>query len=108
MANYILASYRERCVGKLWAHRFVKRTPELKTHFSRSYDFQRALCKDPRLIEDWFQIVANMKAKHGIQDCDIWNFDETDFMMGVICSCMVVTRSDQKSRGKKVQPGNRE
>jgi hypothetical protein len=29
-------------------------------------------------------------------------------MMGVICSRMVVTRSDRRGRGKAVQPGNRE
>ena len=108
MANYILASRGKRRVGKLWSHRFVERTPELKTRFSRSYDFQRALCEDTKLIEDWFRLVTNMKAKYGIQDCDTWNFDETGFMMGIICGCMVVTRSDRKGRGKKVQPGNRE
>jgi hypothetical protein len=108
MANYILTSRGKRRVGKLWAHRFVKRTPELKTRFSRSYDFQRALCEDPKLIEDWFQLVTNMKTKYGIQDCDIWNFDETGFMMGIICGCMVITRSDRKGKAKKIQPGNRE
>ena len=91
MANHILASRQNRRVGKLWAHRFVKRRLELKTRFSRSYDFQRALCEDSKLIEDWFQLVANMKAKYGILDCDMWNFDETGFMMGVISSTMVVT-----------------
>jgi hypothetical protein len=36
MANHILTSRQNRRVGKLWAHRFVKRRPELKTRFSRS------------------------------------------------------------------------
>jgi hypothetical protein len=49
-----------------------------------------------------------MQAKYGIQDCDFYNFDETGFMMGVICSSMVVTRADRSGRGKKIQPGNRE
>ena len=61
MANYILASRGKRRVGKLWAHRFVKRTLELKTRFPRSYDFQRAVCEDPKLIEDWFRLVANIR-----------------------------------------------
>ena len=49
-----------------------------------------------------------MMAKYGIQEGDLYNFDETGFMMGVICASMVVTRSDRRGKGKSVQPGNRE
>jgi hypothetical protein len=108
MANLLLASRNARRVGKKWPYRFVRRRPELKTRFSRSYDFQRALCEDPKLIEDWFRLVANMRAKYAIQDCDFYNFDETGFMMGVICGNMVVTRADRRGRSKQLQPGNRE
>ena len=108
MANSILASRYGPSIGKLWAHRFVKRTPELKTRFSRPYDYQRARCEDPKLVQDWFQRVADAKAKYGIQDCDIWNFDETGFMIGMISSSMVITQSDQRGKRKRIQPGNRE
>jgi hypothetical protein len=108
MANYILESRGGRRGGKLWADRFVKRRLELKTHFNRVYDFQRALCEDPAIIEPWFRLVENMRAKYGIQDCDFYNFDETGFMMGVICHSMVITRADRRGKGKAVQPGNRE
>jgi hypothetical protein len=47
-----------------------------------------------------------MQAKYGILDCDIYNFNETGFIMGVICSRMVVTRADRRGRSKVVQPGN--
>jgi hypothetical protein len=86
----------------------VKRNSELKTRFSRSYDFQRALCEDSKLIEEWFQRVVDIKAKYEVQDCDIWNFDETGFMMRVISSSIVVTQADRKGRRKRVQPGNKE
>jgi len=108
MANLLLATRHAPPAGKLWPYNFVRRCPELKTRFSRAYDFQRALCEDPKLIGDWFQLVANMRAKYGIQDCDFYNFDETGFMMGVICSSMVVTRADRRGRGKQLQAGNRE
>ena len=49
-----------------------------------------------------------MRAKYGILDCDFYNFDETGFMMGIICSSMVVTRADRRGQGKQLQPGNRE
>jgi hypothetical protein len=108
IANYILESRGGKRVGKLWAHRFVQRRPELKTRFNRVYDFQRALCEDPELISAWFRLVENMRAKYGIVDSDFYNFDETGFMMGIISPAMVVTRADRRGRGKAVQPGNRE
>jgi hypothetical protein len=108
MANYILESRGADRVGKLWAHRFVQRRPELKTRFNRVYDFQRALCEDPELIGAWFRLVQNMRAKYGVLDCDFYNFDETGFIMGIITPAMVVTRADRRGRGKAVQPGNRE
>ncbi|KAJ8070734.1 hypothetical protein OCU04_001104 [Sclerotinia nivalis] len=108
MTNYILESRGAKKVGKLWAHRFVKRHTELKTRFSRVYDFQRALCEDPKLIGEWFRLVSNMRAKYGILDCDFYNFDETGFMMGIICPGMVVTSAERSGRSKAIQPGNRE
>nr|AAC49418.1 putative transposase [Pyricularia grisea] len=108
MADHLLAARDARPVGKQWAYRFVQRRTELKTRFSRAYDFQRALCEDPDALNAWFQLVANMRAKYGIQDCDMYSFDETGFMMGQICAGMVVTGSERRGRRKKVQPGNRE
>jgi hypothetical protein len=95
-------------IGTRWAYRFVANEPRLKTRRSRTYDIQRALCEDPDLINKWFELVKNMRAKYGIQDCDFYNFDETGFMMGMICSNMVVTSSDRKGRAKQLQAGNRE
>ena len=107
MANHILCSRNMRLVGKQWPYRFVRRE-ELKTRFSRAYDFQRALCEDPDAISAWFRLVHNMRAKYGIVDGDFYNFDETGFMMGMICPNMVVTRSDRRGKNKAIQPGNRE
>jgi len=107
MANILLTTRQAAPVGKLWPYNFVRRHPELKTRFSRAYDYQRALCEDPALLDAWFRLVANMRTKYGIQDCDFYNFDETGFMMGVICSSTVVTCADRHGRSKQLQPGNR-
>ncbi|ENH67784.1 hypothetical protein FOC1_g10001255 [Fusarium oxysporum f. sp. cubense race 1] len=50
----------------------------------------------------------NTIAKYGIRSDDIWNFDETGFMMGLIMAGMAVTGSEGQGRPKPVQPGNRE
>ncbi|KAF6525264.1 hypothetical protein HZS61_011059 [Fusarium oxysporum f. sp. conglutinans] len=108
MANCLLADRNASPVGMHWANNFIKRQPELKMRFFRRYDYQRAKCEDPTIIRNWFRLVENTIAKYGIQSHDIWNFDETGFMMGMISSGMVVTGSERLGRPRSVQPGNRE
>jgi hypothetical protein len=60
------------------------------------------------VIRGWFELVRNTIAKYAIVDADIYNFDETGFMMGQISTGMVVTSSDGRAKAKKIQPGNRE
>ncbi|KAG8670758.1 hypothetical protein FPOAC1_003992 [Fusarium poae] len=116
MANRLLADRETPPVGKRWASNFVKRHKDLKTHFPRKYVLnsvkrklmERAKCEDPTIIRNWFRLVANVIAKYGIRPDEIYNFDETGFMMGVIASGMVVTGAERRGRPKSVQPGNRE
>jgi hypothetical protein len=82
MANRILAQRDAPRVGVNWASTFVKRHPELTTRFNRKYDYQRAQCEDPEIIRGWFALVRNTVAKYGIQEADIYNFDETGFSDG--------------------------
>jgi hypothetical protein len=108
MANKLLAERATSQVGKNWPENFVRRTPELKTQFNREYDCQRALCEDPKVIAPWFELVRNTKAKYGILDEDIYNFDETSHQMGIISTGVVVTGSKRRNRPKAIQPGDRE
>ncbi|EGU71996.1 hypothetical protein FOXB_17495 [Fusarium oxysporum f. sp. conglutinans Fo5176] len=84
MANSLLADRDASPVGIRWVHNFIQRQPELITRRFRRYDYQRAKCEDPTIIRGWFRLVENTIAKYGIQLDDIWNFDETGFMMGMI------------------------
>ena len=108
MANRLLSKRNAPHVGTRWAQRFVARQPALRTRFNQKYDHQRAKCEDPELIRGWFALVRNTIAKYGIVDDDIYNFDETGFLMGQISSTTVVTNAERRARAKSVQPGNRE
>ncbi len=108
MANRLLADRDAPPVGVNWASNFVKRHKELSTRFTRRYDYQRALCEDSNVVCGWFQLVHNTIAKYGILDEDIYNFDETGFMMGMISTTTVVTSSERRGRPTLAQPGNRE
>jgi hypothetical protein len=108
MANLLRRERDASPVGKNWAENFIRRQPEIKTCQTRSYDNQRALCEDPRKIQDWFRLVTNFIAKFGIRVEDIYNFDETGFLMGIIGTTTVVTTSNRTTKAKLIQPGNRE
>jgi hypothetical protein len=108
MANSLRAERNLGQVGVNWPSTFVKCHPELTTKFNRKYDYKRALCKDPEIIQAWFGLVANIKAKYGIQDEDTYNYDEAGFMMGQISTGAVVTASERRGRPKMVQQTNRE
>jgi hypothetical protein len=108
MADRLLKERGGKPVGKNWVDNFVKRTPELTMRWTRPYDRQRALCEDPAVIQPWFSLIRSVKAKYGILDEDVYNFDETGFIMGKITSQLVVTGSEKPGKRKKLQPGDRE
>ena len=109
MADLLLAERdASLVVGKNWTSNFIKRRTELKTKFSRKYDYKRAQCEDPVIIGDWFKLVRNVVAKYGIVEEDIYNFDEAGFLIGMIATAKVVTSSESRNRPKTTQLGNRE
>ena len=61
MADSLLAVRHQDPVGVNWPCTFVKRTPELKVKFNRKYDYKRAKCEDPEIIEGWFRLVETRK-----------------------------------------------
>jgi len=52
--------------------------------------------------------MENIRAKYKVLDYDFYNFDKTRFIIGIICTTMIITRVDRYGRDKAVQPGNRE
>jgi hypothetical protein len=111
MANILLAARGTTpplTVGVNWVSTFVKRRDELRSRFSKRYDYQRALNEDPKAIKEWFLMVQRAIEENGIQPEDIYNFDETGFAMGLISSQKVVTRAEYYGRRSILQPGNRE
>jgi hypothetical protein len=108
MADKLLAARGAGQVRQKWPANFVKRTDSLTTCFNRVYNRQRALCEDPALIKQWFELVEQTQAKYGICDEDVYNFDEAGFMMGKITTQLVITGSERRGRPKSIQSGNRE
>lgn len=95
-------------VGENWVRKFLNRHKQLQSKYTRKYDYQRALCEDPKVLRDWFRLVKNTRAKYGIPDEDVYNFDETGFQMGIVGTAKVVTGSQRAGKALITQPGNRE
>jgi hypothetical protein len=111
MANILLAARGNQpptTVGENWPSSFINRRPELRTRFSRRYDYQRALNEDPKSLRQWFATVQQIIDEKGIQPEDIYNFGETGFAMGLISTQKVVTRAEYYGRRSILQSGNRE
>ena len=66
-------------IGEHWVNRYVQRHPELKSKYTRKYDYQRAKCENHELIKAWFMRVKETIEKYGIVMEDIYNMDETGF-----------------------------
>jgi hypothetical protein len=95
IANDLLAERYQKPVGKRGIDNFNKRTPEIKLRGTRPYKRQRALNEDPRVLSPWFSLVLSVKEKYSIQDEDMYNFDETGFMLGQIKAKMVFTGAEK-------------
>jgi hypothetical protein len=76
--------------------------------YPQRYDYKRAKYEDPTIIRNWFRLVQNSIAKYGIHTDDIYNFNKTGFIMGIISTRKVATRAQRRGKPKSVQPGNQE
>ncbi|RAQ99007.1 hypothetical protein DDE83_009211 [Stemphylium lycopersici] len=81
-------------VGKCWVSRFVNSQSKLQTKWNRKFHSQRARCEDPVAISAWFKLVEETRQAYGILDNNVYNFDETSFIIGVAATSKVVTSSD--------------
>lgn len=78
MANILLykrGTIPTQTVGVNWIYKIVKRHDELKTKYSRQYNYWRAECEVPRVIN----CVQFTIMQCGVGKEDICNFDETGF-----------------------------
>ncbi|EED11514.1 conserved hypothetical protein [Talaromyces stipitatus ATCC 10500] len=108
MVNYLLQQHGKSQVGKNWVTNLIKRRPEIDSKFARKYNYERAKCEDPKIIQEHFDRVRAAISEYGILPEDIYNFDETGFAMGLCASAKVITGSDRYAQPKLLQPGNRE
>jgi hypothetical protein len=60
MANILLAQRGTmpiQQVGEKWVYNFIERRDELKTQYTRGYDYRHLKCENPKTIKEWFNHV---------------------------------------------------
>jgi RecB family endonuclease NucS len=76
--------------------------------FNQAKDCQRILQENPEIISKWFKLVEETKAKYGVHNNDVHNFDKTGFQMDVIGTMKVVTDAKRRTQPELIQLGDRE
>jgi hypothetical protein len=74
--------------------------------FNQAKDRQRILQEDSAVIGAWFKLVEETKAKYGVHNNNVHNFDEAGFQMSVIGTMKFVTGAERRARPELVQPGH--
>ena len=67
-------------VGKNWIHTFLDQNwHNLKTHWSKPLDMQRAQALNLEVVKHWFDLVEELVVKVGIRRENIYGMDESGF-----------------------------
>lgn len=70
-------------VGKNWVYRFIDRLPEnYKRVVQKPQEVDRSDAESRDEIEMWFNNLSNMIQEFGVGPENLWNFDETGFVIG--------------------------
>ena len=70
-------------VSEHWARRFLERHPEYHVRKQSVQEIDRKKAQGPSTIQWWLHEFKRICDEYGIQQCDIYNFDESGFRIGV-------------------------
>jgi hypothetical protein len=60
------------------------------------------------MVSHWFSLLLNTITYYGINDRDIYNFDETGFALGIASTSRIITSVDRRGKTRAIQQGDRE
>ncbi|EKJ78434.1 hypothetical protein FPSE_01391, partial [Fusarium pseudograminearum CS3096] len=91
-ANSVLkATYRQPHVSRFWALRFLRRYHEV-FHRRKSCTLaaNRKAMSDRANVEEWFTKWTRFVQENDINFSNVWNFDETGFMIGYLMNGIMI------------------
>ena len=93
-------------VGKNWVSNLIKYCTELQCCYFRCYNHEQAKCENIRVIQNWFKTLRNTITEHEILTEDIYNFNETEFVMRLCAIIKIITSVEHYSQIKLLQSEN--
>lgn len=96
-----------RPIAMNWVYRFVKRHPDIKTHWTVGLESCRAKALNRPTVNSFFELLAEIIKKYEIKPVNLYNMDEKGVQMGVGGRARALVDRNQKTVYMKVD-GNRE
>jgi hypothetical protein len=84
-------------LGKNWVPHFIRRNPQVKTKQGRALDRKRTQWLYRSHVDKWFQDLAAIVKRKGINPCNYWNMDEIGTALGPCSNQLVVGSSSTTS-----------
>ena len=79
-------------VNNQYTNRFLNLHPEYFLRKQKSLDSDRKNPHQPDNIRPWFAKYHAVCEEHSIQPCDQYNFNETEFRIGISCDQWIITQ----------------
>jgi hypothetical protein len=83
-------------LGDHWIKRFLQRHLEYRRRRRRALDIEHQRAVDKNVLRRLFENYKTLVDQHGVQPGDIYNFDETGFLIGVGRDQWIFTREPRR------------
>lgn len=95
-------------LGEHWVDRFLKRCPGITSVWSRPLEAGRANAEDETILVSFLERLRDRRRLDDVDRDNLWNMDETGFVLGKTSSCKVLTRQGQIKHDRRArEAGNR-
>ncbi|GAC97421.1 transposase [Pseudozyma hubeiensis SY62] len=89
-----------------WLQSFLIRHPSIRTHWSRCLDNDRLSAANEDTIRRWYTQLRVIMREYSVASTNVFNVDETGFMLGVLGTERIVVPAGDPSCRFKAQPGS--
>ncbi len=97
LENYHSGPGQPPRASKMWPLHFCCRKPQHFKQRQKTIHIDRTLAHYLEDIEDWFQQLQRIIRKYNIKPSDLWNMDETGFIMGIGQDNSVLTQDSERT-----------
>ena len=102
--NYLIR-FENRIVGHQWLKQFLEQNPKYHIWKQKPLAVEQKHSHSMHDMSDYFEKIERVTREKGITELDIWNMDETGFLIGYGKAQLVVTMDSNKPL-RMIDPDN--